>query len=198
MVDASLLKRAYLPPVHWEASLDKVPDNLVYKKYVVNWLNSCKNNVMQAKGLMFLGKVGRGKSALAAICLKQALSLGIVSHWVSFRRLADIKINGEQFSETHSLWDRLCRVPLLVLDELQVDPSTGNRFQGQLVEDLIRFRVDNRKCSIITSNYSTSEIEKNHPTLFSILGEAVIPIPIDGIDFRAVKRKHLGEGILDG
>jgi DNA replication protein DnaC len=179
-----------LPKNHWECSIAQIP-SLPYKPLVVDWVDKVKENIEEGKGILLYGKHGSGKSGIAAIMLKAALSKRIGALWVAAEAIYDYRLNQDTilYSDSTSLWDRMMTVPLLVVDDMLVRNRKDQKSQWieMTLEMLIRRRTDSKLCTIITTNEDLSKIKSEVLALFSILKEATTPINVVGHDFRLNK-----------
>jgi len=176
-----------MPKLHWEASIDKIPD-LPYKLTVLKYLGSIKERMVEGQGLLLHGPYSSGKSAIAAICLKTALLLQFpkIGLWIKAKALPDYIINKTRFDDAFTMYSRAKSVPLLVIDEIQLRKNLG--YTENMAEDLIRERIDKQLATIITTNHSLSTIRDEYPALYEILQEGVLPLKIEGCNFRQEKR----------
>lgn len=177
-----LFRRIRLPEKHWDARIANIPDGCGHKAIVQGWCCHVEENIRHGRGLLLCGEYSRGKSAIAAICLKAALCQGTIGLWLNAGNLSSIVIEKHPFDEAESMIQRAARVPLLVLDELVILDRVGHN--EQQVEKLVRARVDAAKCTILTTNNSPAEIKERFASLAAVLLEAVYPVKVDGFDFR--------------
>jgi DNA replication protein DnaC len=93
-----------------------------------------------------------------------------------------VQIEKVPFDDEMNLYERALSVPILVLDELKL--RTEAKGVEQYCEMLIRRRIDDKKCTIITTNHAPSVIKEKYPALYAPLMESVLPVKIEGHDFR--------------
>lgn len=181
-LNEEIMQRLNLPKKHWYCVLSKIPDQCPHKELLVNWIDNLKSNVRNAKGMLLVGDYSRGKSGSAAIMLKAAASKGIIGLWLTARDLPTYVIEKTLFDDDLTVINRARQVPLLVIDELQIRDSVA--YSEQAVEMLVRKRIDDGKCTIITTNHSTKELKHKYPALIAALSEAVYPVSVSGHNFR--------------
>ena len=184
--DSLLLEHIGIPKVHWAASINKIPDRCQHKKYIQSYLESIMSNVESGSGLYLWGDFGRGKSAIAAICLKRLAKFSIFGFWIKAKEIPRHLIKETVFDEGQTVIERAETCPLLIIDELQIRYSE-TKFTEWSAEDLIRTRVDAKLSTIITTNLAPPVIERDYPALYSVVLEAFFPIKVQGYDFRKVK-----------
>lgn len=181
-ITAPILNQIRLPKTHWQCRFDQIPDSCSHKKAVKDWLDNIPARVTEPRGLLLYGDYSQGKSGTASICLKAAAAHGILGMWVTARELPKHVIEKTVFDEQWSFIERAEYVPLLVIDEVQIRKNVA--YSEQAVEALIRRRIDDEKCTIITTNHSKDDFQKSYPALFAALTEAVYPIWVGGHNFR--------------
>ena len=184
MVTLDHCKRINIPEVHIQATMSHIPDNCSHKKKIQDYLDSIVENIRKPKGLLLTGEYSVGKSAIAAIILKAAASQGYLGFWISARTLPEHIINETRFDEEFTVYDRARTVPLLVIDEMQIMPEI--KYTEQVLEGLIRLRIDLRLATILTTNHTKAVIKNRYEALYSALTEAVIHIQVSGCDFRKI------------
>jgi DNA replication protein DnaC len=185
-----LLQHLTIPRVHWDARLAEIPGTCPHLPSVTDWVENVATRVNQPFGLLLLGEPSMGKSAIAAICLKAAASRGIFGYWVNHRQLPAQRINNQPFDENQTIWERACSVPLLIIDEVQL---IREAYTEQILEELVRIRIDERLCTILTSNHSPDDFKTKWPTLFAALDEAVKIVVVRGHNFRKEIAKEIKE-----
>jgi len=181
-MDEEMLRRLRIPEVHWKARIDRIPLKCKYKETISRYIKALASNVCKGQGLYLHGDYGGGKSAIAAICLREAVKYGFIGVWVKAQQLPGYIITGTIFDNEQTFYERACSVPLLVLDEFQIRKEI--MFKETIVEDLVRLRIDNKLVTIITSNIGLTQLEKGYPALYSVLQEALYPVKVWGHDFR--------------
>ena len=62
---------------------------------------------------------------------------------------------------------------------------------GDAVDALVRSRIDEQLCTIITTNHTPGQIESARPALAAALLEATYPVKIGGYNFRKIQGKEM-------
>jgi DNA replication protein DnaC len=144
-------------------------------------------NLDRGRGLWFFGDVGTGKTSLAMLVSKAALEAGrSVAIYSVPRLLADIKDTYEDDSGRSytDLFDRLCEVDLLHLDDLGAEKRT--EWVLEQLYSIVNERWQNERSIVVTSNLGVDELrEQIGQRTVSRLEEVTgAPIPIMGRDLR--------------
>ena len=169
-----------IPKIHWEARLSNISDSFLYKKSIIAYIDSLLVNLGNGSGLILSGPYSSGKSALGAILLKAALSQKVSGMWARPKEIIDSYITKKDSDE--SFWDQCKTTPLLVIDDLIAKNQAD--FLDVSLEELIRYRVDCKQTTIITTNVSKRGLEAKNPALFAILSGVFTWLAIDKFDFR--------------
>ena len=141
-------------------------------------------------GLVIIGEdVGVGKTHLAVGALAQHKAGGIFAEWNPL--LKRVRGTYGQTGATDALLDRLCKTPLLVLDEVGL--STGGADEVPILHLLLNSRIGEMLPFILTGNFATREamLPVLGPRLFDrFTGSIFHTCVIKGLSFRKSKRKE--------
>lgn len=117
---------------------------------VKGWYNASPRKAW----LLLFGSNSTGKSTAAVRAIRRACEEG---QSVAFRLVSDVaKLS--QFEEGREEFEKLCRVSLLVLDDLGAEHSTG--FGRGVIAALVDKRHTALKHTIVTSNLTRDDAEK--------------------------------------
>lgn len=111
----------------------------------------------KAENVIFYGSFGVGKSHLAMSIVKKLTEKGKRCYFISTQKLISILIEAQQNLKLSSLFKRLDKFDLIVLDELGYTPQ--NKEGADLFFQFISDRYE-RKSLMITTNLTFSEWEK--------------------------------------
>ncbi|PHS14483.1 MAG: hypothetical protein COA78_05660 [Blastopirellula sp.] len=173
-----------IPEQHYDCTISNIPDHCEYKERLKSWTARAEYNVIANKGILLFGQYSTGKSGAAAICLKAAATRRKIGLYLSAPMLVEYVFEKTMynFNEGTTMINRARSVPLLVIDELIIDP--GNPHYAKTLESLIRFRMDKKLCTIITTNHTTQELQEHCPSMSAALRQIVEPVEVSGHDFR--------------
>ena len=189
------VKRANLPERYWEASLSAIPDHLDYKHKIEKYLDNLVGMMEQGIGLyLWSAEQGTGKTSVSALIAKEALRYGKTVFFEESSRLKGMLINKEQFEEGTSIEARIEMVDLLVLDDIGKEYRTSSGYAENVIETLVRARVQKVKTTIMTGNVHPKDMKNIYSEYFSaLLKESVVPVNVTGHDFREARAKALSK-----
>ena len=126
-------------------------------RYVEQWQTMCTENL----GLLLWGGVGTGKSFLAGCIANALMELEVPVRMTSFSRIMN-ELNNS-FSGRNEVVDRLCRFPLLIIDDFGME--RGTEYALEQVHNIVDSRYRSQKTLIVTTNLTLDEIR--HPQDYS-------------------------------
>ena len=148
--------------------------------YVEHWEQMRENNY----GLLLWGKVGTGKSYFAG-CIANALMEQEISVRMS-NFSAILNDLTASFEGRNEYIERLCRFPLLILDDFGME--RGTEYGLEQVYNVIDSRYRSRKPLIVTTNLSLTELQNPqdtaHAHIYDRVLEMCLPILFTGENFR--------------
>ena len=148
--------------------------------YVAHWEDMKAENI----GYLLWGKVGAGKSYFAG-CIANALMEKEIS--VCMTNFALILNDlAASYKDRNEYIDRLCRFPLLILDDFGME--RGTEYALEQVYNVIDSRYRSGKPLIVTTNLSLDELlhpqDTPHARIYDRLLEMCAPIRFTGTNFR--------------
>lgn len=110
--------------------------------------------------LVMLGHTGTGKTYFCAAILNYLWEQGYEIYYTNSRNLIsktqmEMTVTGDQLAFVK----RICDQEILIIDDLGSDMNT--EWQQKIILELIDLRYSAQKPTIVTSNFSFSEIEEN-------------------------------------
>lgn len=158
-------------------------------------LCSCQRYVREfgkkSKNLLFHGAPGLGKTHLSLAIAEGVAKSGWLVMYVSAPHLMDELERGKFQKDTDSLEYReiIFGCDLLVIDDLGTELVT--RYTQAEIYDLVNTRLNTSCPTIINTNLSMGEIEKNYTSrVASRIGGMYAPVQFRGQDIRFQKRKE--------
>ena len=113
-------------------------------RYVEQWQTMRTENI----GLLFWGGVGTGKSFLAGCIANALMEQEVPVHMTNFAHILNEMNNS--FSGRNEVVDRLCRYPLLIIDDFGMERST--EYALEQIYNIVDSRYRSRKPLIVTTN----------------------------------------------
>lgn len=156
-------------------------------RYVEQWQTMRAENL----GLLLWGGVGTGKSFLAGCIANALMEQEVPVRMTNFARILN-ELNSS-FSGCNDIVDKLCRYPLLIIDDFGMERGTD--YGLEQVFHVIDTRYRSNKPLIATTNRPLDELKKPtdtaHSRIYDRLLSMCVPIRFTGVNFRqeTAKRK---------
>ena len=149
-------------------------------RYVEQWQTIRSENI----GLLFWGGVGTGKSFLAGCIANALMAQEVPVRMTNFAHILN-ELNNS-FSGRNEVVDRLCRYPLLIIDDFGME--RGTEYALEQIYNIVDSRYRSRKPLIVTTNLTLDEIrhpqDTAHARIYDRLLEMCVPISCIGVNFR--------------
>lgn len=181
---ADLKRRGFTDPAmrEWTFANDnsKCPQMKHAWFYVENWPTMQAENI----GYLLWGGVGTGKSYFAGCIANALMEQEVAVRMTNFALiLNDLTASFEGRNEYIS---RLCRAPLLILDDFGME--RGTEYGLEQVYNVIDSRYRSRRPLIVTTNLSLQDLQHPqdtaHARIYDRLLEMCAPIRFSGENFR--------------
>ena len=181
---ADLKRRGFTDPAMkgWTFANDngKCPQMKHARFYVEHWDTMQEENI----GYLLWGGVGTGKSYFAGCIANALMEQEVTVRMTNFALiLNDLTAS---FEGRNDYIARLCRAPLLILDDFGMERGTG--YGLEQVYNVIDSRYRNRKPLIVTTNLSLQDLQypqdTAHARIYDRLLEMCAPIRFSGENFR--------------
>lgn len=137
---------------------------------IEKYLDNFDDNFHYGLGLSFNGPLGTGKTFAMSCVLKELVKRGRQVYNITFDEL--IVAWGDAWKDEDSkriLYTKLKGAEVLGLDELRTDPRNKTGFLSGGLDAVIRHRTSNLLPTLVTSNLSLLEEEKEFGKAFSLL-----------------------------
>ena len=181
---ADLKRRGFTDPAMREWTFandnDKCPQMKHARFYVEHWDTMQEENI----GYLLWGGVGTGKSYFAGCIANALMEQEVAVRMTNFALiLNDLTASFEGRNEYIS---RLCRAPLLILDDFGME--RGTEYGLEQVYNVIDSRYRSRRPLIVTTNLSLQDLQHPqdtaHARIYDRLLEMCAPIRFSGENFR--------------
>ena len=150
------------------------------KRYVEHWEDAARKNI----GLLLFGDVGTGKSFLAGCIANALMEQEVPVRMTNFARILN-ELNSS-FSGRNDVVDKLCRYPLLIIDDFGME--RGTEYALEQIYNIVDSRYRSRKPLIVTTNLTPDEIQypqdTAHARIYDRLLEMYVPISCIGVSLR--------------
>lgn len=181
-----LLKKICFPECdmsHWNFGNDDGANEKV-SSIMRNYAEHFDEMKEKGKGILLFGKVGRGKSFLAACVGNALIDRGIPALMTDFARIE--RESNRDFSKRQEYFDALNKFPLLILDDLGTERDTA--YMNEVVYTVIDSRAKAGLPTIVTTNLTAEELKSpanlTNQRIFSRLLGICIPVEMVGDDRR--------------
>ena len=158
-------------------------------RYVEQWQTMRTENL----GLLLWGGVGTGKSFLAGCIANALMEQEVPVRMTNFARILN-ELNGS-LSGRNDIVDRLCRYPLLIIDDFGME--RGTEYALEQIYNIVDNRYRSRKPLIVTTNLTLDEIrhpqDTTHARIYDRLLEMCIPVSCIGVSFRKENAQEKAE-----
>ena len=149
-------------------------------RYVEQWQTMRAENL----GLLLWGGVGTGKSFLAGCIANALMEQEVPVRMTNFARILN-ELN-RSFSGRNDIVDKLCRYPLLIIDDFGME--RGTEYALEQIYNIVDSRYRSRKPLIVTTNLTLDEIrhpqDTAHARIYDRLLEMCVPVSCIGVSFR--------------
>lgn len=133
-----------------------------------------------------------GKTSISCIIGKYALKMGYTVLFVLSDEYIDNIITNEMFDEVQSFKERAYYVDILIIDDAVKEYRGSSGYAENKLEALIRYRCQHKKLTILTSNKLPKQIKNIYSQdLSELMRESMIPVEIQGMNWRKIKEKEL-------
>lgn len=149
-------------------------------RYVEQWQTIHAENI----GLLLWGGFGTGKSFLAGCIANALMEQKVPVCMTNFAHVVN-ELNSS-FSGQNKVVDRLCRYPLLIIDDFGME--RGTEYALEQIYNIVDSRYRSRKPLIVTTNLTLDEIrhpqDTVHARIYDRLLEMCVPVSCIGASFR--------------
>lgn len=173
------------------------------KKATIRYLKELEVMKQKGIGLMYVGPPGPGKTTAAMICMKYLVR----ANWTVFcTSLGEIveqiqKSWGDKGDDRDSeeFLNRCRRADFLYIDDVGKEHRGQSGFVPTVFDNLIRYRVQHRLPTFLSTNLTQTELEGNYgEAVMSLIEGKVLPITVLGDDYRRTVQKQENRRDING
>jgi len=194
-LDAEDLRRMNLPEEFWRTRVDQAPEAV--RPAVARYLRRIDQMAQQGVGLFVTGKSGVGKSAIAALVVKEARSRGYTAYYTSFWELREMVRSKIMFDDETSMLGRCQRVDVLVLDGMREEDAQEKWFGLKEAAELVRYRGNKHLVTLITTQLGFKEL-KRFPfrSLLDASQGHLVQFPVEGPNRHEQRQNNLRRAVF--
>lgn len=182
--------RAGISERFWDVTLEKIPKTAEYRDVLEAYIKDLDAHLSAGNGLFLVGPHGAGKTGAAVVAAKEFIARGATALFLEEFRLIGTILEGALFDATMSFRERMDDVHLLIVDDLGLAAVSDNL---HVTEEVIKYRFQRRRCTIITTNLTKAAFEARYPTIADGLKEACLSVVCQGVPWRDDNKKELGQ-----
>lgn len=133
------------------------------KLFVEKFLMNLEEHLNNGDGIFFCGSNGVGKTMLSCIIMKEAYKMRYMCRRISFAQYIDYYTNSwgyENNVEEIDKYEWFKSCDFLVLEEL--GKEIDSKIAKPILEDLLRYRQENNKSTIICSNLTPEDFKTTY------------------------------------
>jgi len=190
------LERMWLPRRFWEANFERISEG-GHKAVLESYLRGIERALSKGFGMILWGNNGVGKTAAAALCLKQARRWGATGLFLTANQYVGAVMSRRAFDDAQTVEQRARSVDLLVFDDVGKEAMHKDLLHDGVVailEDLLRSRSSNMKSTILTMNIDMGRMEERYGKSFSrLMQESAVMVEMVGPSQRERGKEELAE-----
>jgi DNA replication protein DnaC len=187
------LRASNIPEDYWECDFSNYLGPPNAKSAAKTYLKQLASMKESGTGILFGGPPGPGKTTIAAIVMKYLARAGWSVWMTSLGEIVENIQRGwdKDADEVHSQFIEKCRtVDFLLIDDLGKEHSGATGFSGTIFDNLVRYRVQHRLPTFLTTNLNRTGIRQRYgDALISLVEGKCAVIAVNAADVREVYLK---------
>lgn len=192
--DHLLLMR--VPRRFWGVKFDLIEPDL--QPILRNYLKNLDAMLDGGNGLLLWGENGRGKTSAAVFVAMEARRTGASVLMLTAASLIESIMEKVEVEEG-LLVDRARAVDFLLLDDLGKEHPGKSGFSDRVLENLFRERTAAKLTTFATSNMEHDRLtERYKKSMLEVMKEALLPVKVEGKNFRDEVREGLTKVLAVG
>lgn len=185
------LKDANIGQDYWECDFGNYIGPQGPKNIAINYLTTLEKVKDMGVGILFVGPNGPGKTTLAMIIMKYLARAGWDVYCTSLGEIVEQIQRGWKQGEDSAIIERCKRADFLLIDDVGKEHRGQSGFVQTVFDNLIRFRVQHRLPTFLTSNLTKAELEGTYgESVMSLLEGKLQPVTVAGKDVRRNQLKQ--------
>ena len=196
------LLRINLGQAFWGARTDLIQEQEV-RDIVLRYRKNIVEMAKTGSGLLLSGNPGVGKTSVAACVIKEAVSAGLSSYFVTHAELKELRFEKKETlfgdgSDGISVRKKIDTAQLLVIDGFNEPFFTDNAFGPIQLEELLIRRSSNKLVTIMTTRSVATWKQENYSGLLDLVTQCMCSVPMMGKNMRDLVREKLQRRVLGG
>lgn len=194
------LVKANIGEDYWECDFSNFKGPKEAKEVSIKYLKSLASMKQEGLGILYGGPPGPGKTTLAMIVMKYLVranwnvvctSLGEIVEMIQKSWKSDDK-------DTEDFITHARRADFLFIDDVGKEHRGQSGFVQTVFDNLIRYRVQHRLPTFITTNLTRGELHGLYgDSLISLLEGKMLTCVVNGADYRRTSLKDRNRKLMD-
>ena len=177
------LQRANVPMAFWKSRSDLIGDPEV-RDIVMAYRKNVDDHVRNARGVLFSGPAGVGKTSAAVCLMKQAIARGFSAYFVTHNELRDLVFDDSRLfgdgTDGITVKQQVSRTDFLVVDGFNAPFLTDKAFGPLQLERLLFDRSTALKTTVMTSRLGKTLGQEVYVELLEAITSCMAPVGMKG------------------